>query len=84
MALGPEMINFIGLQLIDQLHEIHRIREVAVVKKQPDAVDMGVLVEVVDPAGVECARAADDPVDFVTFGRAGGRPGRSRPDQLFL
>jgi hypothetical protein len=36
-------------------------------EEKADAVEVGVLVEVIDAAGVEGAGAADDAVDFVAF-----------------
>jgi hypothetical protein len=36
-------------------------------QKHSDAVDVWVSIKVVDARGVECARAANDPVDFVAL-----------------
>ena len=36
-------------------------------EKEPDAVDVRIGVEVVDPRGIEGAGAADDAVHFVAF-----------------
>jgi hypothetical protein len=36
-------------------------------EEKPDAVEMGVLVKVIDSPGIEGAGAADDPVDFIAF-----------------
>jgi len=39
------------------------------VEVQVHPVDVGILVEVVDPRRIERAGAADDAVDFVAFGK---------------
>jgi len=67
MALCAEMVDLVGLEVVDELYEIHAISEVAVMEKKPGAVDVGVGVDVVDAGGVESARAADDPMDLVAF-----------------
>ena len=67
MALGAEVVNFIGFEVVDELHEIHAISEVAVVEKKPGAVDVGVGVDVIDAGGVEGAGAADDSMNLVAF-----------------
>src|SRR5205807_9967952 len=61
------VINLIRLQFIKQLHEIHRVCEIAVMQEQAHAVDVWIGVEMIDARGVEGARAPDDPVDFVSF-----------------
>ena len=61
------MVNFVRLQLVEQLHQIHRIAQVAVVQEQPDAVDVRIGVKMIDARRVERARAPDDAVDFVAF-----------------
>ncbi len=67
MALSAEMIDLIRLQIINELHQVHAIGQVAVVEKKFHAVDMRIRVNVVDAGRVECARAADDAVDFIAF-----------------
>ena len=77
MALGPEVIDLIGLQVVDELDEIHGVGEVAVVEEKANAIDMRILVEVVDPRCVERTGAPDDAVDFVAFGEQKVRQIRS-------
>ncbi len=62
---AAEVVDFVGLQVVEELHQIYRVREIAVMEEKPDAVTMGVLIEVIDAAGIEGARSPDDPVDFV-------------------
>ena len=55
--------------------------QVAVVQEEADAVDVRVLVKMIDARRVEGARATDDAVDFVTFleqqiREVANRPGR--------
>ncbi len=60
-----------------------RIRDghIAVMQVQVNlfAVVMRVVVDVVDAAGVEGAGAADNAVDFISFGRAAAQPGKNHP-----
>ena len=62
MTLGPQVINLIGLQVVDQLDQIDGVRQVAIVQKQ-----MRIGVNMLDARCVECTRAANDAVYFVTF-----------------
>src|SRR5688572_12341138 len=59
------MVDLVRLQFIKQLYQIHRIGQVTVMEKQPDAVDVRVGVKMVDARGVEGAGPPDDAVDFV-------------------
>ena len=36
-------------------------------QEHPDAVDMWIGIKMIDTRGVECARATNDPMDFVAF-----------------
>ena len=36
-------------------------------QEHPDAVDVWIGIKVVDARGVECARATNDPMDFIAF-----------------
>jgi len=48
MALRAQMINFIRLQFVKKLHQIHRVAEVPVMQKHSNAVDVGISVKMVD------------------------------------
>ena len=68
VRLGPQIVDFVRLQLIEQLHHLHRVGQVAVVQEEPHPIDMRILVKVVDPAGVEGGGPADDAVDLIALG----------------
>jgi len=65
MRLRPEVVDLVRLEVVEQLHHLHRVGEVAVVEKQLHAIDVRVLVKVVDATGVERRGAAHDAVDLV-------------------
>ena len=84
---GRQVIDFVGLYLLDDFGEVQRVGHVAVVEDEALAVHMGVLVEVVDAFGVERRGAAFDAVHEVSFfeqelGQIGsvltGNPGNQR------
>jgi len=68
VALRAEVIDFIGLQIVDEAVARGGVAQVAVVQEKLHAEDMRVLVQVIDALRVERAGAADDAVHFVTFG----------------
>ena len=57
MALSAEVINLIWLDLLDDPNQVCAIGEVAVVEHNPRIALMWVLIEVINPTGVEAARA---------------------------
>jgi hypothetical protein len=67
MALRAEVINFVRLQLVEKLHKVDRIAEVAVVEEHSNAIHVGISVQVIDARGVKCAGAANDPVNFIAL-----------------
>jgi hypothetical protein len=67
MRLRPQIVDFIRLQIIEQLHHLHRVREIAVMQEQARAIHMRILVDVVDAAGVEAGGAADDAMNLIAF-----------------
>jgi len=76
MALCSEMIDFIGLDVIDKIRELPGIREIAIMEEELVALCMGVRIDMVDTAGIEGAGTADKAVDFITlrekeFGKVG-------------
>ena len=58
MALGAKVINLIGLHLLDDSHQIAAIGEIAVVQHQPWIAFVGVLIKMVDAAGIKTAGSA--------------------------
>jgi hypothetical protein len=61
------VVDLVGLELVEQLDQRDRIGEIAVVREQAHALLVGVVVEVVDPVGVEARRAPDDAVHLVAL-----------------
>ena len=62
VALGGEVVNFIGADLADDREDAHRIAEVAVMQ-----VEVGVAFQMGDALSVIDRRTADDAVDIVAF-----------------
>ena len=68
MALRGEVVDLVRLQIVEQLHQVYGIAQVAVMQEHLHAVDVRVGVKMIDPRGVEGTRPANDAVHFVTFG----------------
>ena len=67
MRLGAEVIDFVGLNFVDDSGEVRAIGQVTVVESE-FRVDLARwLVDVVDSFGIERGGAAFDPVDFVAL-----------------
>src|SRR4030095_1084443 len=62
VALGREIVDFVGLHLAQQAQQVGGIRHVAVVQEQAGGGIVAVAIEVVDAFGVEQRRAAFDAV----------------------
>ena len=67
MALRGEVVDFVGLNFLNDANEAGAIGQVAVVEEESDAFVVTVLVEVIDAVGIEQAGAALDAVDEVAF-----------------
>jgi hypothetical protein len=52
---------------IEEIVHLLGIGQVPIVEKEPDIRQMRVLIEMIDPAAVEAARAADEAVHLVTL-----------------
>jgi hypothetical protein len=63
------MIDLIRLQTIEELHQTTRVRQITVMQKEPDPVDVRVLIQVVDSRCVEGAGPTDDPVHLIPFAK---------------
>jgi hypothetical protein len=61
------MIHFIRFDVVDEVNELARVREIAVMEKESDIRVMRIGVDVVDPPRVEGAGAADKAVDLVAL-----------------
>ncbi len=67
MALRGEVVDLVGLYLLDHADQVGRVGEVAVVKVQPHIALVGILVQVIDAIGVEKRGTALDAVDLVAL-----------------
>src|SRR5262249_24739901 len=67
VALCTEMINLVRFQFVKKLYQINGIAEVAVMEEHSDTIYVRIGVEMINARSVECARATDNPVDFVAF-----------------
>ena len=67
VRLRAEVVDLVGLELVEQPHEARRVRQVGVVQEELDPLLVRVAVEVVDALGVERRRAADEAVDLVAL-----------------
>ena len=67
MALGDEVVEFVGLHLLEDADQAGGVGQVAVVEDEAPVGGMRILVEMVDAVGVEQRAAALDTVDFVAF-----------------
>ncbi len=67
MTHGTQVVDLIGLGLLDDLGQVQGVGEISVMKDQVAVIHMGVLVKVVDPFGVEHGCPAFDPVNDVSF-----------------
>ena len=61
MALSTEVVNLVGLHLLDDPLQVAAVAQVSVVQSQADLVRAS-LIKVVDPGGVEAASPALDPM----------------------
>jgi hypothetical protein len=67
VALGAEVVDLVGLELVEELGQRRRVGQVPVVGEKADARLVRVVVEVIDPVGVEARGTADDAVDLVAL-----------------
>src|SRR5262249_37939572 len=67
VALRGQMVDFVGLDAIEQLDQVRRIGDVAVVQEQPHVVDVRIAVKRVDSTSVERRGSPNDTVDLVSL-----------------
>jgi len=67
VALRAQVINFVGCRTFQQAVEIRGIRQVAVVQEEPLVMNLRIIEQMVNPPGVETARATDHAVDDIPF-----------------
>ncbi len=68
MRLRAQMIDLIRPRVVDQVGELFPVGQIAVVQEQPGGRVVRVLVDVLDPVGVERAGFPNQTVDFIAFG----------------
>jgi hypothetical protein len=78
MALRREVVDLFRLGSIEQFDQVRRVGDVAVVQKQTHAIDVRILIEVVNALRVKRGSAADDAMYLVVF-RSIIPPGKNRP-----
>jgi hypothetical protein len=69
VALRAEVVDLVGLGLLDDADQVRAVGQVAVVQHEVAVAQVRVLVDVVHPRGVEQARAPLDAVDHVALGQ---------------
>ena len=89
MALGAEMVDLVGSDLLEEVGERAGYGQIAVVEIDPRLGVVEVLVEMVDPVGVEGAGPADESVDLVPLaeqelGEVGAVLARDAGDERFF
>src|SRR5215472_678945 len=67
VALGSEVIYFIGVNCFQNPPQSGTVGEIAIMQGQPRTNEMGVMVEMINTIGVEEASAPDQAVHFVAF-----------------
>ena len=68
MRLRAQVVNLIGLDLIDQAAEACGIGQIAIVKAQGRLRLVRIGIDVIEAVRVKCRSAADDSVNFVALG----------------
>ena len=59
---GCQVINFIGLHLLNDTGDVHRVGKVAIVQYQIAVLHMRILIQVIDAVGIEQRRATLHPM----------------------
>ena len=65
MALSTEVVDLIRLHLLDDSDQVGAVGELAIMEHQPRITFVRVLIQVIDPAGVEAARAPLDAMHLI-------------------
>ncbi len=67
MALGGEIVDLVGLNLLDDADQVGRVGQVAVMHEEADVRLVRVLVEMIDPVGIDERGTALDAVDDIAL-----------------
>src|SRR4051812_23957229 len=89
MALRPEVVDLVGLQLIEQPAQRHRVGEIGVMVEQAYALLVRIAIKVINARRVEARRTPDNAVDLVALSEqelseVGAVLARDAGDQRFL
>src|ERR1039458_6100487 len=69
VALGPEVVDLVGTQVVEQRGERTAVGEVGVVEEEARSGLVDVLIDVVEPVGVQAGGTAFQAVDLVALGK---------------
>ena len=61
------MVDLVRLQLIKEADQVCRVCNITVVQEQSNTVDVWILIEMIDPRGIERACPSNNPVDLIPF-----------------
>ena len=83
------MIDLVGLNTVEELDKVGRVRDVAVMQKQMDVINVRVFIEVVNTPRVKGRGAANDAVNLIAlrqeqFRQVGPVLPRDAGDDCFL
>ena len=67
MALGPQVIDLVGFDVMEEVRELPRDGQVPVMEVHPGLRVVEILVEVVDPVRIEGARPPDQAVHCIAL-----------------
>ena len=67
MALRSEVVDFVGLHLLDDAHQTRAVGHVTVMQGKTPVYHMRILVQVIDAVGIEQRRAALDTMNFIAL-----------------
>jgi hypothetical protein len=68
MRLGTQIVDLVGLDLLDDMDQRRRIRQIAVVQYEVRIGMMRIFVDVIDAVGVEERRTPFDAMNLISFG----------------
>jgi hypothetical protein len=67
MRLSTQVVNLIGSNFSDDASEVRGVTEVPVVEFKAGVLNMGVLIDVIDPLGIEGGCTTLDSMDLIAF-----------------
>ena len=67
MALGAEVVDLVGLHLLNYSLQVAAVTQVAVMQRHAWILLMRILIEVIDPVGVEAAGPALDAMHVIAL-----------------